>query len=388
MKKLILPFLLVPGLLLAQKADTLQAKIKDSAEIIIIAKDPSAYDELRKMDINKMVGQMIDNLEKSETRVAFMRDNKGHKYKTEKKAFLSETYFNYNIGLTFGDNAYHSPELSLLQAANSYNNLANAAGSSYFLNVNNRLKNQVISSPYLAFSVNKDLRLIEKEKSRLGVKLSAEPFFTYENLRFDPGSRQNLFGLGGVFKTDASESMPGFNPGFQESRIVDTIAIASYNELNNTYSYKLYNGQDDSQTFTSIPYDVLKAGLNLKLMPKFSVYNTQGKRLFSLAIGPTAGINLIRKSVTKVNNSEAITDPILISGSRPGLGRVGLMAELGVGGISFFGQYVVSNSRYEGNGLQVIREYQDPALLSTYSTDNYFQPYRTYILNFGLKFGK
>lgn len=387
MKKLFITLLMLPGVLVAQKADTLHAKIKDSAEIIIIAKDPTAYDELRKMDINKMVGQMIDNLEKSETRVAVMRDHDGQKYVRPKTPLFSKTYFNYNLGMTFVGDSYHSPELTLLQALNNYSASNSMRGDSYFLNFTNNLDNSIVSSPYLAFSVNKDMNIINGRKTALALKMSAEPFFTYENLKFDPGNRPGLFGLGGVFRTNSDLESSSIAPGF-DTQITDTLAIASFNELNNTYSYKIYDGTDQSQSFTSIPYDVLKAGLNIKLMPKFSVYNKSGKGMFSLAVGPTAGFNLVRKSITKVNNSETISDPILISGSRPGLGRLGLMAELGIGGFSFFGQYVVSSSRYEGNGIQVLRDYQNPEVLSSYSTDKYFEPNRTHIVNFGLKFGR
>ncbi|MGR3809988.1 hypothetical protein [Jiulongibacter sp. NS-SX5] len=387
MKKLAILLLFAPLVGLSQRSDTLQVKVKDSAELIIVVKDPEAYEELRNMDINKMVDQMLSNLEKSETRVAVMRDRQGDQFQKEKKKLFSKAYLNYQFGWADVGNSYNSPELSLIQAANSYLSQYSNSGDQLMVNFNSILKNSVLKSPYISLSVNTDMILVERQKMDMAFKLSAEPFFSYESLKFDPGSRTGLLGIGGIFRTEDAADVSMVSPGFVESRIIDTLAIANYNEINNTYTYKLYSGESEPQSFSSIPYDVLKAGLNLRVMPKFSFYNKEGKRSFSWAFGPTAGLNLIRKSITKVNNSEFISDPILISGSKPALTRYGLVTELGVGGVSFFGQYVISQTRYEGNGLQVLKDYQGPALLSSTNTKSFFEPTATKIVNFGLKFG-
>src|SRR5690606_41430144 len=121
--------------------------------------------------------------------------------------------------------------------------------------------------------------------------------------------------------------------------------------------------------------------LPIWLLPKVSFFNARGKRLFSLAAGPTAGLNIIRKSVTKISSENTVTDPVLISGTRPAAYRYGLAAELGIGGISLFGQFITSGTENKGQLAQLAAENN----INITSKD---QNYRTHSVNFGLRFGK
>lgn len=375
MKKLLIITLLLFGQLSFAQQDTLQAKVGESADLIIILKKPAAYEDLKKLDLNKLVSEMMEGLEKSDTRVSSMKVYDRENFEKPAKKVLGKAYFNYFLGFSYA-NTYHNSELGFLTQLSNYNNsqLTNQTWNSY----GGSLSNQVLASPYVSFSVNKDLSILRKSKVGLDLKMGAEPFFNYEKLNFTSTNLESSF-PSGVYKSSDMNLAAGnsmFRPEF-----LDTLATAIYDEQNNLIRYSLYDAQNNVQNFVSYPYNVIKAGINLRFLPKFSVFNREGKRLFSLAVGPTAGLNLIRKSITKISSENAVADPVLISGTKPAFQRYGLAAELGIGGVSFFGQYVISGSVNHGQ-METIANQNNLTFNSSVKN------YRTHTVNFGLRFGK
>jgi hypothetical protein len=214
------------------------------------------------------------------------------------------------------------------------------------------------------------------------LKMGAEPFFSYEKLEF---SKTNLDRRSptNIYQMADKNSGPNGNYTGGRPQIIDTMITAKFDGQNSLIYYSLYNNGKEVQNFVSYPYDVVKAGLNFRFLPKFSFYDNKGKRRFSLAVGPTVGMNILRKSITKIDSESAVNVPVLVGGTKPGLTRYGLAAELGIGGISFFGQYVVSGSSIRGDVVETAFMGRVES-----SSPSYVKDYKTYTFNFGLRFGK
>ncbi len=373
MKKLFLGCLLGIGLQAFGQQDTLQAQIGDAADLLIIMKTPAAREEIRRLDMNKVVADMMSTLEKSDTRVATVRSYEKNEFTKARRQVFSKSYFNYFIGLSYAG-SYNNPELGFMNSLYQYASHSSVVSNYWDVSYTNN----VLASPYLSVSANKDLHLIQRQRVGLDLKMGAEPFFNYEKLNFARSNIESQFPTG-IYKAANRGDMSASS--LIGSQILDTIATASYDQLNNAIRYSIYDSRNNAQSYVSYPYNVLKAGVNLRFLPKFSVFNSQGKRLFSLAVGPTVGLNVIRKSVTRIDAEDTTSDPVLISGTKPSLYRFGLAGELGIGGISFFAQYVASGSKNSGQLANVAAENNIRLIQGS-------GEYRTHAVNFGLRFGK
>ena len=383
MKKIVVGLIIgicIPGLLFAQKQkfDTLQAEIGDGASLYIIIKDVKGYDELSKYDLNKIFSELTAELKESSTRVARMKDFDGNGFVKPKETGTGGLYFNYFLGFNRSQrNSY--PEVSLYPSFNSAQNSQSYSGTQiYSLNSSApRYINKVFGSPYLSASVNKDFLILDKPRSEFGLKIGLEPFFSYEKLAITSTSETLATAL-----LDQSFSPEFVDPSGNGSvaRVSDTLAIVQYDAEQELIRWQYYDLNNEVNSYVSLPYNVIKAGLNLKLMPKFSFFNNEGKRSVSLAIGPTLGVNLIRQSVTKITD-QSITEPIIVSGMKPAPLRVGFAAELGLGAVNVFAQYVKNSAQYIG------RADQEKLASSSYMPFN-SNEFNTYVFNFGLKIGK
>ncbi|MCR9066195.1 MAG: hypothetical protein NXI00_19645 [Cytophagales bacterium] len=383
MKRIILGIILYicfPGLVLAQKQkfDTLQAEIGDGASLYVIIKDAKGYDELSKYDLNKIFSELTSELKESSTRVARMKDFDGNGFVKPKEAGTSGFYFNYFLGFNRSQrNSY--PEVSLYPSFNSAQNSQSYSGTQiYSFNSSApRYINKVFSSPYLSASVNRDFLIMDKPRSEFGLKMGLEPFFSYEKLAITSSKETLATAL--LDKSFSPEFIDPNGTG-NVARVSDTLAVVQYDAEQELIRWQYYDLNNEVSSYVSLPYNIIKAGFNFKLMPKFSLFNNEGKRSISLAVGPTIGVNVIRKSVTKISDQN-ITEPIIVSGMKPSALRLGFAAELGIGAVNVFAQYVKNSAQYIG------RADQEKLVSSSYMPFN-SNEFNTYVFNFGLKIGK
>jgi hypothetical protein len=367
--------------LCAAQNDTIQVKVGDAAEILIIEKRANGFEEVSKLDLNKIFQEMNGKLSDSKTNRAVVKDFDGDSF-IKKIAKKSDKYYlNYYVGFNYS-NTYNIVEPTLYPnnsyADAKFSSSAQVVSSGGF----SQYSNKVLSSPYLAVSVNKHVSLISKERFNAGLTLGLEPFFSFEKLTYQKSNNDFITQV-----LDNNNVIESFDPTQPNSisyqrKVLDTLSIGRFINSSEMIEWQYFNDNNEVQTYISTPYNVLKVGFNVKVMPKFTFYNSNGKRMFSFGIGPSVGLNVIGKSITKFDGTN-ISSPVLVNGVNIKPLRYGLVSEVGIGGITFFGQYNTSRATFSGNGIEQAYASNQSALLT--SKEAWI---RAHVVSFGLKFGK
>ncbi|AWV97608.1 hypothetical protein DJ013_05290 [Arcticibacterium luteifluviistationis] len=352
------------------QSDTLQVLIGNSSELLFIAKDPSAYEDLKKYDFNKMLLEMQAKLNDSQTKKAFLKDNSGEKYLQKKRKYLSGYYMNYYLGFNYSE-GYEILNANLV--ANLLRNYTGNQLDSYFQTSypENTYSVKVFQSPYLAASVNRHFELYANAKTTVILKGGLEGFFSFEKF----GKERNSDASSVLLKSSSPAGMEN-----SVSFAPDTLASGAF-EGNSDYILWKYADEDSyTQSFTTVPYNVVKAGFNVKIIPAITFNNRSNKRVVSLGFGPTIGINVIGNSITKIKDNVP-SAPVVVGGVKATPLRYGLVCELGIGGVTFFGQYV--KNKVKNRELEVMSA--SSGVTSQFTARN---EYMTEVITFGLKFGK
>ena len=361
--------------------DTIQVKVGDAAEILIIEKRANGFEEVSKLDLNKIFQEMNGKLSDSKTNRAVVKDFDGDGFIKEVFKKKEKWYLNYYVGFNYSD-TYSIIEPSLypdnLYADAKYSSSAQVVSSGN----NGHYGNKILSSPFLAVSVNKHVSLISNGRFNAGITVGAEPFFSFEKLSYRNTGNDFITKV-----VDNSNAIATFDPTKPNNisynkAVLDTLSIGRFINSSEMIEWQYFRDNNEVQTYISTPYNVLKVGFNVKVMPKFTFYNSDGKRLFSFGIGPSIGLNVIGKSITKVDGTN-ITSPVLVNGVNIKPFRYGLVSELGFGGITFFCQYNTSRATYSGNGIEDVYSSSQSALIT--SKESWI---RAHVVSFGLKFGK
>lgn len=361
--------LLFSDVVMAQ-SDTLQVLIGNSSELLFIAKDPSAYEDLKNYDFNKMLLEMQAKLNSSQTRKSFLKDNSGEKYLRKERKRLSGYYMNYYLGFNYSEG------YEILNANLVANLLRNTTGNqldSYFQTSypENTYTVKVFQSPYLAASVNRHLELYGNHRASLLLKGGLEAFFSFEKF----GKEKNSDASSVLLQSSSPAGMENsvsFSP--------DTLASGAFDGDSDYILWRYADEDSYSKSFTTVPYNVVKAGFNFKLIPTVSFNNRSDKRVVSLGFGPTIGVNVVGNSITKIKDNVP-SAPVVVGGIKATPFRYGLVCEVGLGGITFFGQYVKNRVRNRELELMSVSS----GVANQFAGKN---EYMTEVMTFGLKFGK
>lgn len=353
------------------QSDTLQVLIGNSSELIFIAKDPSAYEDLKNYDFNKMLLEMQAKLNSSQTRKSFLKDNSGEKYLKKQRKRFSAYYMNYYIGFNYSK-GYEILNANLV--ANLLKNYTGTQLDSYFQTSypENTYSVKVFQSPYIAASVNRHLELYGNSRASLMLKGGLEAFFSFEKF----GKEKDSDASSVLLKSN------GFSSDSEISSSVapDTLASGAFEGDTDYILWKYADEESYDQSFTTVPYNVVKAGFNLKIVPTVAFNNRSNKRVVSLGFGPTVGLNIIGNSITKIKDNVP-SAPVVVGGVKATPFRYGLVCEVGIGGLTFFGQYV--KNRVKNRELEVMSV--TSGIANQFTSRN---EYMTEVMTFGLKFGK
>jgi hypothetical protein len=327
----------------AQK-DTIQVKVGDSAEILIIEKQPNGFKEVEKLDLNKVFDEMYQKLQSSNTPKAIVKDYDGDSCQ-KKKTKLSKWYLNYYIGVNAVGDYSHTEYSSIYSLLNYY-----AGNPSGVNSIDNNLENKValittpeqlayalkpLKSPYLAVSGSRDLLFLETAKLKGRIVMGGDVFFSYQKYGRSKFQQDEV---GTLYRYNSSATIAPST----EFKSSDILATGNVIEGTDNVAWTFQDGLNNL-TFTTIPYNMISLGFNLKIVPTIDFNTNSGNRIVSIGIGPIGGINAIGKAVTKIDNETSSDGPVIVGKVEPSVWRYGLIAQLGIGNLTLFGQSNISN---------------------------------------------
>jgi len=326
----------------AQK-DTIHVKVGDAAEILFIEKQANGFKEVEKLDLNKVFDEMYLKLQNSNTPKAIAKDYDGDGFKKEKQK-LSKWYLNYYLGFNAVGDYSHTEYRSIYSLLSYYagyssieSSIAGSPTQRVLLKANpNQLAYALkpLRSPYLSVATNRDLLIVESTTLRARLVMGGDVFYSYQKYGRSKFQDQEV---GTLYKYNS----PSIDAS-TEFKSSDILATGSVVEGTDNVAWTFQDGLNNL-TFTTVPYNMLSLGFNVKIVPTIDFNSKSGKRVISLGLGPIGGINAIGKAVTKIDNEITSAGPIIVGKVEPSVWRYGLIAQLGIGNLTLFGQSNISN---------------------------------------------